>query len=191
MKEVRLRRSRASLSDGGRGVSDGARSGTISSGGDDGDLQMRGSRRSIVVLLILFSSVGVAITAIGWRQPYHSIPDGLLFVALGLALGSWSAFVRLSIRGDTLRYSVPLRRTIEVRLNQITHVGYEVGGQRYSDRFRPFMRLAGVAETPHGTKRFDIALQPFRPEDLRRLHQFLHERGFLAHGVDGSPAPPM
>jgi len=192
MRSPRLTRLRVPPDDGGGSATAmSERKTTTGSGEEVVELEMRGSLGPMAISLGLFSSAGAIVTAIGWREPDHSIPAGLVFVALGLAFGSWVTFHRLSIRGGRLRYSVPLRRTIEVELNQITRLGYEVGDQRYRDRFRPFMRISVVAETPHGTKRFDIALKPFRLEDRHRLHQFLHERGLLAHGVDGSPAPPM
>jgi hypothetical protein len=144
-----------------------------------GDFSIRGSKARGLFAVGLFTLVGLYALFAGFSGPDHSLLGGFLIILAGVAFGSWIVCHHISVRGDVLRYSVPLRRAVQVRLSEVTKMGYEVGDERYRDRFRPFMRLVVVAETPGGRRKFDIALKPFRREDIRRFHQLLHERGLL------------
>jgi len=139
-------------------------------------LVMRPSTASIVVM---WSFVGLVfgILAVGaFRNPSGWTPAAVC-LAIGVLGTLWFRSFRLDLDDDSLRYLAPLRPVLSIRLQDVTAARVEVGLKRYSDLFRPMLRLAITTSGSQPTKTYYVNMKVFRRADVDELLRILRRKG--------------
>lgn len=139
-------------------------------------MELRASKWTIVALgwaPVLVLGLGVVVTVQDLRE-YATV---LVPVGALVLITYWTLAFRIVVDDQALEYRTGFWPRHRIRLNEINWVRVETGWRRYTDRFRPMVRLAVQPVAGCTVRRFDINLKPFGRRDIHRLLEMLEQHG--------------
>jgi len=128
---------------------------------------------------MVWGSVGLVLMFILWGNSHGEGEWKPVFAILGAGvLGSlWFLSFRIRIDASTLEYSAPFRRTKRICFRDVVRAKVETGQIRFSDAFRPKIRLAITTDSGNGQQTHYLSILNFRGADVAQLLKLLKQHG--------------
>jgi len=120
-------------------------------------------------LLVLFSIVSMHKGKILW------LPIAICLFAMAIFY-LWLGFYKLELSNNSITYRSLLRGTSSLAFSETDRVEIQTGHSKYSDRFRPTIRLV-IKPKPFVNKpHLVVNLKVFNKSDLIRLDNYLNSK---------------